>query len=187
MLNLWFYAIRIFYFCLIVGGKENVATSSPTSNIKPSSNTMRPALGTLTALPGHQTITHVMYCITITFTGTVGLVSLLVLYGLPLFDKVEPTWLASIFIASLVILPAANALAAGEASWTRLLSFRPETNDEKTLLYTFIACLVGMWVGGFAMPLDWNQPWQVWPAPTYLGGFLGYSLATLFTSVVYTI
>ncbi|TPX37175.1 hypothetical protein SmJEL517_g00790 [Synchytrium microbalum] len=126
-------------------------------------------------------ITSAVYSTATTFTGICGLVMLLVVFGLPLFDQVEATWLASCFVGSLVILPASNILGINEAAWTRFLTLKPETPEEKELLHTLFACLGGMWVGGLATPLDWNQAWQIWPAPTFIGSFVGYSIATLST------
>ena len=40
-----------------------------------------------------------------------------------------------------------------------------------------VSTSIGIWLGAFPAPLDWDVPWQVWPVPSYVlslvGGLIG--------------
>jgi hypothetical protein len=62
------------------------------------------------------------------------------------------------------------------------------TDDYFSLSITYIllpayGSLIGSWVGGFAIPLDWDVPWKYWPVCNiygFVGGLLLGEMMTIF-------
>ena len=44
------------------------------------------------------------------------------------------------------------------------------------------ATLLGAWIGSFVIPLDWNQPWQIFPYPCVIGASLCHVFTTMLES-----
>ncbi|SCU87038.1 LAMI_0D04478g1_1 [Lachancea mirantina] len=46
----------------------------------------------------------------------------------------------------------------------------------------FLSICIGCWVSCVVIPLDWDRPWQEWPIPLvvggYLGAFVGYTICS---------
>jgi phosphatidylinositol glycan class F len=56
---------------------------------------------------------------------------------------------------------------------------RTRPTQDWVILTAFASPLVGAWVGAFAIPLDWDRPWQPWPISSAYAAFGAYSLALL--------
>ncbi|CAG8506653.1 35474_t:CDS:2 [Gigaspora margarita] len=60
----------------------------------------------------------------------------------------------------------------------------PESIPEKLIYYTTVATVVGAWLGAIVIPLDWDRPWQVWPIPCVIGGFVGHIVGSIISLFV---
>ncbi|CAG8433382.1 8108_t:CDS:2 [Ambispora gerdemannii] len=108
-----------------------------------------------------------------------------VLFGAPLLNKVENTWLFAIYVSLLAIFPSACALRDNGPAWARIFSDNnPVTIPEKSIYYPTVATVVGAWLGAIVIPLDWDRPWQVWPIPCVIGAFLGHIVGNLVALIV---
>jgi len=48
-----------------------------------------------------------------------------------------------------------------------------------TILIPAYLPLIGSWIGGFAIPLDWDVPWKYWPISNIYGHIGGILLGQL--------
>jgi hypothetical protein len=79
------------------------------------------------------------------------------------FRKIYPTYQAALFGSILVFFPAGYALGLDGLAWARSLSFHStkKTLQEQLLFLNFYGGFIGAWLGGIALPLDWQRDWQV--------------------------
>lgn len=109
-----------------------------------------------------------------------------VLYGAALTEKMEETYLFSLLMSSLSVLPI--VLLSEEKWWNILqipnfLSYLDSTTISQVKLISLLA-IIGAICGSFTLALDWNRAWKVWPVPCCIGGVAGYTAGlTLFTVV----
>ena len=106
-----------------------------------------------------------------------------VLFGAEIFTKHEETLMLSILMCILTILPA--CLNLGANSVLTLLFGQKPVNDVlwTSLLKNVQITLLGVWLGAFVIPLDWDRPWQEWPIPCASGALLGFTAANIYTLV----
>ncbi|GAA5892763.1 hypothetical protein JCM8208_004083 [Rhodotorula glutinis] len=122
--------------------------------------------------------------IMVTWLGTLAIHACTVLLGAPLTTNLPSTYLFSLLVSILAILPLAIALPLSDTSarfvWLRLAStFTPTDDLELALFAPALGTLVGAWLGAVPIPLDWDRPWQQWPTTPVLGALAGHALGSL--------
>ncbi|GAA5921497.1 hypothetical protein JCM3775_003076 [Rhodotorula graminis] len=122
--------------------------------------------------------------IMVTWLGTLAIHACTVLLGAPLTSNLTSTYLFSLLVSILAILPLAIALPLSDTSarfvWLRLAStFTPTDDLELALFAPALGTLVGAWLGAVPIPLDWDRPWQQWPTTPVLGALAGHALGSL--------
>ncbi|CAG8603084.1 22137_t:CDS:2, partial [Dentiscutata erythropus] len=60
----------------------------------------------------------------------------------------------------------------------------PESIPEKLIYYTTVSTVIGAWLGAIVIPLDWDRPWQMWPIPCVIGGFIGHVIGSIISLFV---
>ncbi|XP_057681266.1 phosphatidylinositol-glycan biosynthesis class F protein [Corythoichthys intestinalis] len=101
--------------------------------------------------------------------------TLLVLYGAPLIDSALETFSLAVLLSSLTTLRCLCMLGPNVQAWIRVFSRHGAMSVWDTCLQITVALTgLGTWFGAFAMPLDWNRPWQVWPISCSLGAMSGF-------------
>ncbi|KAI8825588.1 GPI biosynthesis protein family Pig-F-domain-containing protein [Fimicolochytrium jonesii] len=112
-----------------------------------------------------------------TCIGTISLWMLAVLFGAPLFELVEETWLAAAFVATLVVFPASCGVGGDGEAWRRVVSStgRLKTTTERLAYYPLTLGILGAWLGAGALSLDWQTDMQRWPVPVVYGALVGSS------------
>lgn len=48
-----------------------------------------------------------------------------------------------------------------------------------------IGALLGMWMSCYVVPLDLNEPWQLWPLPALCGCYIGHTLGLVCAACAY--
>ncbi|GAA5835059.1 hypothetical protein JCM9279_007185 [Rhodotorula babjevae] len=122
--------------------------------------------------------------IMVTWLGTLAIHACTVLLGAPLYTNLPSTYLFSLLVSILAILPLAIALPLSDTSarfvWLRLAStFTPADDLELALFAPALGTLAGAWLGAVPIPLDWDRPWQQWPTTPVLGALAGHALGSL--------
>jgi len=132
-----------------------------------------------------------------TFAGAFAFHAFIVLFGAPLTSHILRTFLLSLLLSILTIYTPAYSLPfetrlksfslddAPTSIWTKLFSeFSPGTSTERALVYPVLGTLIGCWVGAFALPLDWERPWQTWPLTPAFGAIAGHILGSAVSLLV---
>ncbi|AMD19219.1 HBR318Wp [Eremothecium sinecaudum] len=92
-----------------------------------------------------------------------------ILFGAPFLEKLDRTWWLSLHCCILAY-PAIYSVCNSDFKVGYFKKY-------------FILIAVGCWISCAAIPLDWDRPWQSWPIPLivggYLGAFVGYTFGTL--------
>ncbi|CAG8763510.1 7036_t:CDS:2, partial [Cetraspora pellucida] len=123
---------------------------------------------------------HFAHALWITLFGAFMFHLIAVVFGAPVIDDVQNTWLFALYISLLAIYPPACAFKNQGPIWARVFSDgSPESIPEKLIYYTTVATVVGAWLGAIVIPLDWDRPWQVWPIPCVIGGFVGHGIGSI--------
>lgn len=104
-----------------------------------------------------------------------------VMFGAPLFSSQEQTFMFSLLLTTLVVLPL--LLNVGLNATVSILStadvFEKDAfNSVMSIAVRF--ALFGAWLGAVVIPLDWDRPWQEWPIPCSLGALIGHGVSQLF-------
>ncbi|BGP23268.1 GPI biosynthesis protein Pig-F [Rhodotorula toruloides] len=121
----------------------------------------------------------------ITLGATLALHCAVVLLGAPLTSNVTQTFLLSLLLSVLAILPLSIALPPvatthGRFAWLRLVSsLAPSDNLELVLFAPAVGTLIGAWTGAFPIPLDWDRPWQKWPVTPIVGALAGHAVGSI--------
>ncbi|RHZ70861.1 hypothetical protein Glove_265g22 [Diversispora epigaea] len=126
-----------------------------------------------------------LHSIWITLFGAFMFHLIAVLFGAPLLFNVQKTWLFALYISLLAIFPPSVAFKNHGPYWSRVFSdSKPESIPEKMIYHTTVYTVIGAWLGGTVIPLDWDRPWQVWPIPCVIGGYLGYVIGSIASLLV---
>eukprot|EP01089_Gocevia_fonbrunei_P022484 TRINITY_DN9109_c0_g1_i1.p1 TRINITY_DN9109_c0_g1~~TRINITY_DN9109_c0_g1_i1.p1 ORF type:complete len:206 (-),score=-4.37 TRINITY_DN9109_c0_g1_i1:13-630(-) len=145
----------------------------------------------ITKLPfyGHisKSIISVFVCF---FIGTTCFHFISIMFGVPFIDKIHLTFLFSLLLSALSIVPIACLIGGDPSAWLSL--YKKNIVSSYPL---FEACssagavIICSWLGALSIPLDWDRPWQVWPIScTYgalVGNFLSILAPVLFVYVAY--
>ncbi|XP_071834977.1 phosphatidylinositol-glycan biosynthesis class F protein-like [Apostichopus japonicus] len=133
-----------------------------------------------TKLKFRDHIYNLLKAVIIFLSSCVLLHVITVLYGAPAFENVEQTFLFSLLLTTLSIVPCLLFIGTDFESWTRLyFERRPENAAELCLLYIVVCSYVGAWLGAFPIPLDWERPWQEWPITVCIGALVGHTAGIL--------
>ena len=121
--------------------------------------------------------------------GAGTLYSVIVGFGAALTTKCVETLCAAIALSSLTVLPWLEAEQVRPGGLQRVLGEgKPRGQIELGRCMSTGGALLGAWIGGFVVPLDWQEPWQAWPLPvlygTTLGNLVGSALAAFDATVL---
>jgi len=119
-----------------------------------------------------------------TLGGACLFTALLFGLGAPLGGYICHTFLLSLHLSILLVWPPIYALGIpsiyddglyARYRLTKLFcEFRADTSLDRTLVYPAIGAVCGAWFGAYAIPLDWDRPWQSYPLPPTVGSILGF-------------
>lgn len=105
-----------------------------------------------------------------------------VLFGAPFYSAQEETFMFSVLLTILVVLPL--ILNLGLDSTISILSSASVFVEKDGLSTIFSIAirfvLFGAWLGAVVIPLDWDRPWQAWPIPCSFGAMIGYVISQVF-------
>lgn len=85
-----------------------------------------------------------------------------------------------------VYLGAAAAAATDDSAAPPRPASRTSDALHSALYRPGVGAAVGAWLGAWPIPLDWDRPWQAWPAPCVLGSVLGAACAHVVNVVALT-
>lgn len=126
-----------------------------------------------------------------TFTGSLALSVVSVLFGAPLNSHHLHTFALSLLVSFLTLFTPAYTLGVPSLksdteslvrrlTWIRLFAeLSPRNPIERALVYPTVGTFLGSWIGVIPIGLDWERPWQRWPLPTAYGAVLGYIVGSL--------
>ncbi|KAI8998383.1 GPI biosynthesis protein Pig-F [Gaertneriomyces semiglobifer] len=111
--------------------------------------------------------------------------TVMVLFGAPLFDLVERTWLAAIAFALIALFPVGATLKGDGDLWMHV--FRPSSSTsspiQSLVTIPLVGATIGAWASAVALPLDWQTEWQRWPVASNYGALIGYQIG-LFAAII---
>lgn len=109
---------------------------------------------------------------------TVGYFAIAILFGAELFSKYEETLMLSLMLVLLTALPPCLYLGPNFALGA-ILGDEPSSLNPLSPIFQHVVriTLLGVWLGAFVIPLDWDRPWQEWPVPCCVGALMGYVAA----------
>ncbi|KAI9599243.1 GPI biosynthesis protein family Pig-F-domain-containing protein [Syncephalis fuscata] len=121
----------------------------------------------------------------LTLAGTVLLHIMAILFGAQLVGQFSQTWHGALFISLMAVTPVAIVLGNQWSDWLRIFGeHRPEYALERSIYYPLVLTIVGAWIGGIVLPLDWDRPWQAWPIPSVVGATGGYTAGLLISLLI---
>lgn len=105
-----------------------------------------------------------------------------VLFGAPFYSAQEETFMFSVLLTILVVLPLIINLGLDTTiSILSSASVFVEKDGLSTIFSIVIRfVLFGAWLGAVVIPLDWDRPWQAWPIPCSYGAMIGYVISQVF-------
>ncbi|KAM0788139.1 hypothetical protein ACM66B_001304 [Microbotryomycetes sp. NB124-2] len=129
---------------------------------------------------------YVVPAVTTTLAASLVFHLAAILLGAPFFARALETYLLSLLVSVLAILPIAITVPTSERyTWLRLFSsLAPANNLEFALLAPAVGAIVGCWLGAVPIPLDWDRPWQKWPTTCTLGALAGHAVGSGISIVV---
>ena len=113
--------------------------------------------------------------------GWISIWLVVVALGAPLTRCLAHSWLLSLSLASLSVLPLA-ALNRNpiHALCSPLRNLDPE---EWCAVVPCLSTACGAWLGAIPISLDWNRPWQRWPLTPLFGGLLANILGLIYVNM----
>lgn len=104
-----------------------------------------------------------------------------VLFGAPFLSSQEETFVFSVLLTTLVVLPLVINVGLDTAIYI-LLSANVFDKDLLNSIFSVSIrfTLFGAWLGAVVIPLDWDRLWQAWPIPCSLGALIGYVVSQFF-------
>lgn len=114
-------------------------------------------------------------------TSVIAFYVIAVLFGAPLYSAQEETFMFSVLLTVLAVLPLLLNLGLDTTTSVLLSATALEKDVLCAILTVGTRCvLFGAWLGAVLIPLDWDRPWQVWPVPCSIGAIIGYLVSHLF-------
>ncbi|MFH4980187.1 hypothetical protein AB6A40_006896 [Gnathostoma spinigerum] len=102
----------------------------------------------------------------------IGFYILAVLFGAPFLSHFLATFIFSIVVSIVSVLPLAITIKDFDEFEKVVLNCRP-TNRYQLLAHRFsLGGVIGAWSGAIVIPLDWDRWWQRWPLPCIFGCLL---------------
>ncbi|KAK1923206.1 GPI biosynthesis protein family Pig-F-domain-containing protein [Papiliotrema laurentii] len=118
--------------------------------------------------------------------STACIFPIIVCFGGPLNMS---TAILSAQIGALTIFPAiyilglpsldSNGVAARYRLTRLLCEFSPQSTTERLIVRSAVGTIVGAWIGGLALALDWDRPWQTYPLTPTIGASAGFICGAL--------
>lgn len=120
----------------------------------------------------------------VAFTLSIVYYVALVLFGAPVLTHHEETTMLTVTLTTLTFVPASLQLGV-DATVDILMGMQSQKGNilADAAKINIQATILGTWLGAIVIPLDWDQPWQAWPIPCFLGALLGYMTAHVVTLV----
>ena len=85
-------------------------------------------------------------------------------------------WCFSFWITMVVTCGCICVLGLDPSSWRRAWLSDQGRWEDRLARAPGIAALCGAWLGAAAIPLDWDVPWQSWPACSVLIAYAGFAV-----------
>ncbi|KAI9137341.1 GPI biosynthesis protein family Pig-F-domain-containing protein [Paraphysoderma sedebokerense] len=111
--------------------------------------------------------------------GSLPVQFILIMFGAPVVLNKLKTYLLSLFVSTFIISPTLIEMdflsilhSKRDKAWEEMLSH--------PVLYVNAAALLGLWLGVFVLPLDWDEWWQRWPLSCVYSSSIGYTVGVLF-------
>ncbi|EFA80925.1 phosphatidylinositol glycan [Heterostelium album PN500] len=116
--------------------------------------------------------------------GTILFYMISIFYGAPITRSFFRTVAFSQLLSSMTAVPTTILLGCHPQAWKDTF-FSPMHNSIYETCCTIIVVfsLVGAWVGGFVIPLDWDRPWQAWPISCTYGAIIGHCISLIICSI----
>ncbi|KAF8961414.1 GPI biosynthesis protein family Pig-F-domain-containing protein [Flammula alnicola] len=126
-----------------------------------------------------------------TFTGSLVIHLIFILFGAPITRLAFKTYLLALLISIMTVYSPAYtigvpSLGANSASlvkrwtWVRLFAeFSARNGVERALLFPAVGTVAGCWLGVIPIALDWDRPWQAWPLTPAFGAIGGYIISSI--------
>lgn len=104
-----------------------------------------------------------LYGLVFFFFITIFLYILLLLFGAPLFDKVDGSWSVAAYFGAMCGYPIGSYFKGNFKHWTKVIyePFTTSNSTAKLIIYSGFFSLLGMWIGAISLALDWQAKWQV--------------------------
>lgn len=108
-----------------------------------------------------------------------------VLFGAPFYSAQEETFMFSLLLTILVVLPLILNLGS-DVTISILSSANVFEKDAFGTIFSIAIrfVLFGAWLGAVVIPLDWDRPWQEWPIPCSSGALVGYVISQVFMLIL---
>ncbi|KAI1716491.1 GPI biosynthesis protein family pig-F domain-containing protein [Ditylenchus destructor] len=106
---------------------------------------------------------------------------LAVLFGAPLLSNFEDTFVFSLVLSALTVVPLLFVLESDDESLIDfLLHFKARNKQQHIAYYFSQGAVLGGLLGAVVIPLDWDRWWQKWPLPCIFGTIFGAALGFVF-------
>lgn len=109
----------------------------------------------------------------LTLLSTLPLLLTILLLGAPLTTHLAHTFLLSLHLALLALLPLFYARPLTSRHWLEILSGTAPLDE---VYGAAMGAMAGAWLGAVPIPLDWDREWQAWPVTVVVGAFGGWGL-----------
>jgi GPI ethanolamine phosphate transferase 2/3 subunit F len=100
----------------------------------------------------------------------------IILFGGPVLDHIQHTFLLAANIAVLAFFPLFYIYGVDGDAWVAIATAAMPLDDSYGGL---LGGVVGAWLGAVPIPLDWDREWQKWPVTILVGLYGGYVLGKL--------
>nr|CAG8497850.1 12801_t:CDS:2 [Entrophospora candida] len=116
---------------------------------------------------------YIFMAVILTFFGACCYHIVAIFFGAPMIDDVLYTWLFGLYMSLLTTFPSASTLKNHKSLWIKVFpDYSPESIPEIMIFYSTFSTIIGAWLSGSVIVLDWDRPWQKWPIPCVIGGYL---------------
>lgn len=111
----------------------------------------------------------------------------IVLLGAQLFNKFQETFMLSVLLMSLAILPVVLYIEVDDIfQLLGIITMAPVNSYFNMFVLQLKTTLIGAWLGAAVIPLDWNRNWQTWPNSCIYGSLLGFYVSNAYFYAVHS-